>query len=221
MRKIPPTADLFNSKYTIAARLIESSHYGHRAILNLGEFLKGLLPFLPKEYEQISEGVFIAKGVRMSDSAVINGPAVICEEAEIRPGAFIRGNVIVGRGAVVGNSTEVKNSIIFDEAKLPHYNYLGDSIIGYKAHMGAGVIASNQRLDKRSVLIRASEETIDTGMKKLGALIGDFAEIGSGSVLSPGTIIGKNSMIYPLSHVNGVINENGIFDGSGKERYRK
>ena len=221
MEKIPTVKELFDTSHTIAARLIESSYYGHRAIQNLGEFIKNLVANLDSEYEEISLGIFVARDAKISEKATVLAPAVICSGAEIRPGAFIRGKVIVGRGAVVGNSSEVKNSIIFDEAKLPHYNYLGDSIIGYRAHMGAGVIASNQRLDKRSIRLTSEDETIDTGMVKLGALIGDGAEIGSQSVLSPGAIICKGSIIYPLSHIRGGVGENQIYDGSGKVRYRK
>ena len=220
MKKIPTVDELFDTSHTIASRLVESSHYGYRAIMGLGDFIRSLIQTLGSDYEEIYEGVFASKDASISENASIVGPTVICSEAEIRTGAFIRGTAIIGRGAVIGNSSEVKNSIVFDEAKLPHYNYLGDSIIGYRAHMGAGVVASNVRLDKKAVKIRYGDEIIDTGMKKLGAMIGDYAEIGCNSVLSPGSILGRESLVYPLSHINGTIAEKQIYDGKREERFR-
>ncbi len=215
---IPTTSELFDTGHTIAGGLLEESEHPYFAILKLSDFIKKLSKGLPSDFCELDEGVFVSKNAKISDGATLIGPTVICADAEIRTGAFVRGNVIVGEGAVIGNSSEVKNSIIFDEGKLPHYNYLGDSIVGYRAHMGAGAIASNLRLDKRTVLIASGEEKLNTGMKKLGVMLGDYAEVGCGAVLSPGTVIGREAMIYPLVHVKGIIPERSIFDGKIRRR---
>ncbi|MGN0313131.1 MAG: UDP-N-acetylglucosamine pyrophosphorylase [Lachnospiraceae bacterium] len=174
-------------------------------ILKLGESLD------PAIYEQRGEHIWIAKSAKIYDNANIYGPVIIGEETEVRPGAFIRGNAIVGNHCVVGNSTELKNVILFDNVQVPHYNYVGDSILGYKAHMGAGSITSNVKSDKTLVVIKGKEEKMETGLKKVGAMLGDGVEIGCNSVLNPGTVIGRGTSVYPLSSVRGVIPENCIY----------
>ena len=164
-----------------------------------------------EEYEKIGEDVWIAKTAVVAPTAYIKGPAIIGKNAEIRHCAFIRGKVIVGENAVVGNSTELKNVILFNNVQVPHYNYVGDSILGYKAHMGAGAITSNVKSDKKLVVVKNGIDKIETGLKKFGAMIGDYVEVGCGSVLNPGTVVGKNTNIYPLSSVRKVISKNSIY----------
>ena len=164
-----------------------------------------------EKYEKIGEDVWIAKSAKVAPTAYIHGPAIIGEEAEIRHCAFIRGKAIVGNGAVVGNSTELKNVILFNKVQVPHYNYVGDSILGYKSHMGAGSITSNVKSDKKLVIVKNGKEQIETGLKKFGAMIGDGVEVGCGSILNPGSVIGRNSNIYPLSSVRGVVPEKSIY----------
>jgi NDP-sugar pyrophosphorylase family protein len=175
------------------------------------------------EYTLFKESVWVSKTAKISNSATLNGPAIIQEGSEIRPSAFIRGGVIIGKNCVVGNSTELKNCILFDKVQVPHYNYIGDAILGYKSHMGAGAIISNVKADKKEVLVHVckysktssnNSQSIATGLKKFGAILGDYAEIGCNSVLNPGTIIGRNSSVYPLSSVRGVIPENHIYKNS-------
>ena len=163
------------------------------------------------EYEEIKEHVWVAKSATVAPTAFIGGPAIIGPEAEIRHCAFIRGNAIVGEKAVVGNSTELKNVILFDKVQVPHYNYVGDSILGYKSHMGAGSITSNVKSDKKLVEIRIGDYKIETRMKKVGAILGDYVEIGCGSVLNPGSIIGRHTNVYPLSSVRGYVEEHSIY----------
>jgi len=184
------------------------------ALKNIGDFIVEFGNKLPKEdYIVKGENVWISKTANIAETAYIKGPAIICDNAEIRHCAFIRGNAIVGKNVVVGNSTELKNVILFDNVQVPHYNYVGDSILGYKAHMGAGSITSNVKSDKKMVIIKnnITGEIIETNRKKVGAMIGDFVEIGCGSVLNPGTVIGKNTNIYPLSSVRGVVLEDSIY----------
>jgi NDP-sugar pyrophosphorylase family protein len=169
-----------------------------------------------EEYSKVSEDVWIAKSAKVAPTAYINGPAIIGKEAEIRHCAFIRGNAIVGEGAVVGNSTELKNVILFNKVQVPHYNYVGDSILGYKVHMGAGSITSNVKSDKTLVKVNLGEEKIVTGLKKFGAILGDNVEVGCNSVLNPGSIIGRNSNIYPLSMVRGFVEEGSIYKKAGE-----
>ena len=164
-----------------------------------------------EEYEKKGENVWIAKSAKVAPTAWINGPAIIGKDAEIRHCAFIRGNALVGEGAVVGNSTELKNVILFNKVQVPHYNYVGDSILGYKSHMGAGSITSNVKSDKKLVVVKAAEQNMETGMKKFGAMLGDEVEVGCGSVLNPGTVVGSHSNIYPLSSVRGVVPANSIY----------
>lgn len=203
---------LFDLKHTIAAKLFEGTVFPFEILPKIGEFLKELLNTLEsKDYNVIEEDIYIAKTAKIADNVSITGPALICDGAELRPGAFIRGNVIVGKNAVVGNSCEIKNSILFDNVQVPHFNYVGDSILGYRSHMGAGAITSNVKSDKSLVVIKSGEKTLETGLKKVGAMLGDCVEIGCGSVLNPGTVIGKNSNVYPLSSVRGIIPAGSIY----------
>ena len=206
--------NLYTLENTIAKPLLEKYTYPWEVLPNISDFIIELGKKLPKEeYDLIDENIWISKKAKITKSAYIKGPAIICEDAEIRHCAFIRGNAIVGKNTVVGNSTELKNVILFDNVQVPHYNYVGDSILGYKSHMGAGSIMSNVKSDKKLVIIKnkITGEQIETKIKKVGAMIGDYVEIGCGSVLNPGTIIGKNTNIYPLSSVRGVIPQNSIY----------
>ena len=204
--------NLYNLDETIAKDLLTQYSYPWEVLPHISEYILELGSKLPQEeYNKIGENVWIHKTAKVFESAYIHGPAIICKDAEIRHCAFIRGNAIVGEGAVVGNSTELKNVILFNKVQVPHYNYVGDSILGYKSHMGAGSITSNVKSDKKLVVIKDGEDKIETGLKKVGAMLGDNVEVGCGSVLNPGTIIGKNSNIYPLSSVRGVVPENSIY----------
>ena len=199
------TNELFNTEHTIAKSLLDGCEYPHMALPKIKEFIKEYFLLLDDSFKEISDGVFVAEDAKIWDGATIVGPTIIGHKAEIRPGAFIRGSVIIGDGAVIGNSTEVKNAILFDGVQIPHFNYCGDSILGYKAHMAAGVITSNVKSDKTNVTIRTEDGRIETGLRKLGALVGDFVEIGCNTVLNPGTVIGRNTTVYPLSRVRGII----------------
>lgn len=213
------TKELFDLSHTLAAPLLSECEYPHQALPKIKDFILRLIPTLDDSYKEISEGVFVAIDAKIWDNVTIVGPTVIGHGAEIRPGAFIRGNAIIGDGAVIGNSTEIKNAIVFDDAQLPHYNYVGDSIIGYKAHMGAGAIASNLKLDKKEITLKSDGENMDSGLRKIGVFLGDHAEVGCGSVLCPGSIIGREALVYPLSMVRGSVPERKIFDGKNfKER---
>ncbi len=204
--------NLYNLEETIAKELLEKVTYPWEVLSQINDYILELGSKLDLEkYEKIGEDVWIAKTAKVMPSAYIHGPTIIGENAEVRHCAFIRGKVIVGEGAVVGNSTELKNVILFNKVQVPHYNYVGDSILGYKAHMGAGSITSNVKSDKKLVIVKKGEEKIETGLKKFGAMIGDEVEIGCGSVLNPGTVLGKNSNIYPLSSVRGVVPKNSIY----------
>lgn len=204
--------NLYNLEETMAKPLLEKLEYPWEALPQISEFIIQLGKTLDKEiYEEKEENVWIAKTAKIYPTAFIKGPAIIGENAEIRHCAFIRGNAIVGNNAVVGNSTELKNVILFNNVQVPHYNYVGDSILGYKSHMGAGSITSNVKSDKKLVIVKNGKEQIETGLKKFGAMIGDNVEIGCGSVLNPGTVIGKNTNIYPLSSVRGVVAPNSIY----------
>lgn len=214
------TEELFDLEHTAAKPLLEGAEYPHEVLPKIKSFIIELSKTLDESYEEISEGVFAAKDARIAESAYIEAPAIIGHGAEIRHSAFIRGSVIVGDRAVVGNSTEIKNSIVFDEVQIPHYNYVGDSILGYRSHLGAGAIASNFRLDKQTVKINENGEKFDTGLRKFGVMLGDFAEVGCNSVLCPGCVIGKRTLVYPLSRVIGVVRENMIYK-DGKTVARK
>ena len=206
--------NLYALENTIAEPLLTRYTYPWEALKNIGDFIVEFGNKLPKEdYIVKGENVWISKTANIAETAYIKGPAIICDNAEIRHCAFIRGNAIVGKNVVVGNSTELKNVILFDNVQVPHYNYVGDSIFGYKAHMGAGSITSNVKSDKKLVIIKnnVTGEMIETNRKKVGAMLGDFVEIGCGSVLNPGTVIGKNTNIYPLSSVRGVVPEDSIY----------
>ncbi len=209
--------NLFDYTKTIAKPLLESIEYPWEALPKIKDFIIELGKTLdPKIYEQRSENVWVAKSARVFDSAYLSGPLIVCEDAEVRQCAFIRGSAIVGKGAVVGNSTELKNSILFDGVQTPHYNYIGDSILGYKAHTGAGTITSNLKSDKSLVTVLCDDEKIETNIKKFGAMLGDFVEVGCNSVLNPGSVIGRNTSIYPLSFVRGYVPENSIYKRLGE-----
>lgn len=210
------TSELYSLEHTIAADLLSKTEYPWEALCRIGEFILYLGERLPAdEYYNPSENVWIAKTAKIAPSASINGPCIICAEAEVRHCAFIRGNAIVGRSCVVGNSCELKNCILFDNVQVPHFNYVGDSILGWRAHMGAGAVTSNVKNDKTLVKVNCAGSAIETGLKKFGAMIGDMVEIGCNSVINPGSIIGKNTWIYPLSCIRGVIPENSIYKNSG------
>lgn len=207
---------LYDLNKSIAAPLFEGKQYPWELLPEIADFILVLGPTLdPERFEKRGEDVWIAKSATVYPSAWITGPAIIDEEAEVRHSAFIRGNAIVGKRAVVGNSTELKNVILFDGVQVPHYNYVGDSILGYKAHMGAGAITSNVKSDKSLVVIH-NRPDLPTGRKKVGAMLGDHVEVGCGSVLNPGTVVGRNASIYPLSMVRGVVPENTIYKKAGE-----
>ena len=199
--------EIFDLKRSIAGDHIARSSKIGDVISSIKDITVMLSERLGEEYSEISHGVFAARGAKISEKATVMPPAII-GRCEIRPGAYIRGGVIVGEDAVIGNSTEIKNSIIFDCVQLPHYNYVGDSIIGHKAHLGAGAIISNFRLDRKNVTIRHKDNRLSTGLRKFGALIGDFCEIGCNSVICPGSILGRGTVAYPLSSINGITNIN-------------
>ena len=204
--------NLYNLEETIASKIFEGAIYPWEILNKIGDFIIELGNTLDKEeYERIGEDVWIAKSGTVAPTAYIKGPAIIGKNAEIRHCAFIRGKAIVGEGCVVGNSTELKNVILFNKVQVPHYNYVGDSILGYKSHMGAGSITSNVKSDKKLVVIKNGTESIETGLKKVGAMIGDEVEVGCGCVLNPGTIIGRNSNIYPLSSARKIVPTNSIY----------
>lgn len=204
--------ELYTLEETIARDIFENVTYPWEVLAKIKDFIVALGEKLPKEKFERREGnIWIAKNAKIFPSAYIGGPAIIDEEAEIRQCAFIRGSAIVGKGAVVGNSTELKNVILFNKVQVPHYNYVGDSILGFKVHMGAGSITSNVKSDKTLVVVHAGEENYETGLKKFGAMLGDNVEVGCNSVLNPGTVIGRNSNVYPTSMVRGFIPANSIY----------
>lgn len=208
--------ELYTLEETIAADLFADAVYPWEVLKDISSFIVRLGASLdPEKYEKRGDDVWIAKSASVAPTACINGPAIIDEEAEIRHCAFIRGNAIVGKGAVVGNSTELKNVVLFNKVQVPHYNYVGDSILGFKAHMGAGSITSNVKSDKKLVVVHSEDEALETGLKKFGAMLGDEVEVGCNSVLNPGTVIGPGSNIYPLSSVRGVVPARHIFKKPG------
>ena len=209
--------NLFDYSKTIAKPLLESVDYPWEALPKIKDFIIELGKTLdPEIYEQRGENIWVAKSATVFPSAYLGGPLIICEDAEVRHCAFIRGSAIVGKGAVVGNSTELKNSILFDGVQVPHYNYIGDSILGYKAHTGAGTITSNLKSDKSLVTVLCEEEKVETGVKKFGAMLGDHVEVGCNSVLNPGSVVGRNTNVYPLSFVRGYVPENSIYKRLGE-----
>ncbi len=208
---------LYTLEETIAKDIFEGISYPWEALPKISEFIIKLGETLPEEeYEKRGEDVWIARSATVFPSAYIHGPAIIGKDAEVRHCAFIRGNAIVGEGAVVGNSTELKNVILFNKVQVPHYNYVGDSILGYKAHMGAGSITSNVKSDKKLVTVKTPEGNIETGIKKFGAMLGDEVEVGCGTVLNPGSVVGKNTNIYPLSSVRGYVPAGSIYKKQGE-----
>ena len=209
--------NLYNLNETIAAKVFEGVTYPWEVLPKISDFIIQLGNTLDlNDYDKIEDNIWIAKSAKVAPTAFIAGPAIIGKNAEIRHCAFIRGNAIVGENAVVGNSTELKNVILFNNVQVPHYNYVGDSILGYKAHMGAGSITSNVKSDKKLVVVKAGDEKIETGLKKFGAMLGDEVEVGCGSVLNPGTVIGSHSNIYPLSSVRGFVPGNSIYKKQGE-----
>ena len=211
-------AKMYNLNETIAKDIFEGVTYPWEVLPKISDFIVKLGETLPAdEYDKVGENVWIAKSAKVFESAYIHGPAIIGKEAEVRHCAFIRGNAIVGEGAVVGNSTELKNVVLFNKVQVPHYNYVGDSILGYKAHMGAGSITSNVKSDKKLVVVKDDKgNRIETGLKKFGAMIGDNVEVGCGSILNPGTVVGPDSNIYPLSSVREVIPAHSIYKKRGE-----
>lgn len=208
---------LYTLEETIAKDLFQGAVYPWEVLPKIHDFILELGERLPEdEYEKVGEDVWIAKSAKVFPSAYIHGPAIIGKEAEVRHCAFIRGNSIVGEGAVVGNSTELKNVVLFNKVQVPHYNYVGDSVLGYKAHMGAGSITSNVKSDKKLVVVKTPEGGIETGMKKFGAMLGDEVEVGCGTVLNPGSVVGKQSNIYPLSSVRGFVPAHSIYKKQGE-----
>lgn len=203
---------LLDLKETIASELFEGKTYPWEVLPEIKDFILKLGKTLdPEEYEYKEGDIWIAKSAKIAPTACINGPAIIGKDTEVRHCAFIRGNAIVGEGCVVGNSTELKNVVIFNCVQVPHYNYVGDAVLGYRSHMGAGSICSNVKSDKQLVVVKDGEEKIETGLKKFGAMLGDHVEVGCGSVLNPGTVIGRNSNIYPLSSVRGCVPADSIY----------
>jgi NDP-sugar pyrophosphorylase family protein len=207
---------LFGSAVLEAFPVFDGLRYPWEALAKLKAFILEYSARLPGDYERIAEFVWVGKGTVIEKSVLIKGPAIIGRDCELRHSAFIRENVLIGDHAVVGNSTEIKNSILMTGAQAPHFNYVGDSILGHKAHIGAGVILSNLKSDGSNIRVKYNNETIETGLRKFGAILGDNAEVGCNSVLNPGTVIGKNSTVYPLSSVRGVIPENSIYKSGGQ-----
>ena len=204
--------NLYDLEQTIAKEYLEQFTYPWEALKGISDYIKTLGPTLdPEKFEQRGEDIWVAKNAKVAPTACLNGPLIIDEEAEIRHCAFVRGSAIVGKGSVVGNSTELKNVIIFNSVQVPHYNYVGDSVLGYKSHMGAGSITSNVKSDKTLVVVKDKDEQIETGLKKFGAMLGDYVEVGCNSVLNPGTVIGRHSNVYPTSCVRGVVPANSIY----------
>ena len=207
---------LFDLDKTVAEKLFEGVEYPWEILASIKEFIISLGKTLPSDkFDNPSENIWIAKSATVAPTAYIGGPCIIDENAEIRHCAFIRGSAIVGKGTVVGNSTELKNAVLFDSVQVPHFNYVGDSILGYKSHIGAGGVTSNVKSDKTLVSVNADGEKIETGLKKFGAMLGDYVEVGCNSVLNPGTIIGRHSNVYPTSCVRGFVPESSIWKNDG------
>lgn len=205
-------SNLYDLEQTIAKDLFAELTYPWEALARISSFIKNLGPALdPEKFEQRGEDIWVAKSAKVAPTAFLNGPLIVDEGAEIRHCAFVRGSAVIGKNAVVGNSTELKNVVIFNSVQVPHYNYVGDSVLGYKSHMGAGSITSNVKSDKTLVAVKDGEERIETGLKKFGAMLGDFVEIGCNSVLNPGTVVGRHTNVYPLSSVRGVVRPDSIY----------
>jgi len=213
---------LLDLNQTIAHALFDNKRYPFEVLSEIQEYILLLGNTLSaEEYHQVNHDIWISKRAKVDQSAIIEGPTIIDHHAEIRPNAFIRGNTIIGQKAIVGNSSEIKNSILFNEAKVPHFNYIGDSILGYKAHFGAGSITSNVKSLKSNIILKINEEMIDTKLNKFGAIIGDEVEVGCNAVLNPGTIIGRRSIIYPLTSVRGYIESDSILKLSQEQKIIK
>ncbi|MEY8308848.1 UDP-N-acetylglucosamine pyrophosphorylase [Erysipelotrichaceae bacterium 51-3] len=215
------TKDLYSFEHSLAGEYLKQYEYPWQALKGIGELIKQLSRDLGDDYKELTPGVFVHKTAKIFPSAYLNAPCIIGPNTEVRQCAFIRGNALVGADCVVGNSTELKNVILFDHVQVPHYNYVGDSILGYYSHMGAGSITSNVKSDKTLVVVKDKDEEIETGLKKFGAMLGDHVEVGCNSVLNPGTIIGKGTTIYPLSCVRHVIGEGMIFKDKDHIEKRK
>ena len=210
-------SNLFGDIDEMFLPLFEGAKYPFEILGKIGDFIKKLGPTLDKDiYENKGENIWIAKSAKVAESASITGPCIIGEGTEVRHCAFVRGNALVGKNCVVGNSTELKNVVLIGKVQVPHYNCVGDSVLGYGSHMGAGSITSNVKSDKTLVTVKVGDKRIETGLKKFGAILGDFVEVGCGSVLNPGTIIGKNSNIYPLSSVRGFVPASSIYKNAGE-----
>lgn len=202
---------------TMAKDLLEQVTYPWEALKGIHDLILKLGEKLSKDlYEEVEPQVWIAKSAKVYKTATILPPTIIGADTEVRPGAFIRGNALIGSGCVIGNSTELKNVIIFNSVQVPHYNYVGDSILGYRSHMGAGSITSNVKADKTPVVVKGAEAAIPTGLKKFGAILGDFVEIGCNTVLNPGTVVGRNSHVYPVSMVRGMVPADSIYKKQGE-----
>lgn len=214
--------NLFSLEHSLAAPLFKAKTFPWEVLKDIGDFILSLGATLSlDEYEKKGENIWISKKAIVAPSASITGPCIIDEGTEVRHCAFIRGNALIGKNCVVGNSTEIKNSILFDNVQVPHYNYIGDSVLGYKAHTGAGAITSNVKSDKNLVTINYDGKRIETNLKKFGAMLGDNVEIGCGSILNPGTVIGKGSSVYPLSSVRGFVKANSIYKKAGEIAERR
>ena len=208
--------NMYDLEHTIAGELFEGRTYPWEVLSDIGDFIRKIGPTLdPEIYEQKGEDIWIARSAKIMPTVSITGPCIICPDAEIRQCAFIRGKAIVGAGAVVGNSTELKNVVLFDKVQVPHYNYVGDSVLGYRSHMGAGAVTSNVKQDKKNVTVLYMGERIETGLRKFGAMLADNVEVGCNSVLNPGTVVGRCSNIYPLSCVRGFVPEHSIYKTGG------
>ncbi len=214
--------ELFDLSRSRAGEFLRDLEYPWQALPFIGEWILKIGATLPADlYDHPQDNVWIAKSARVAASASLTGPLIIGENTEVRHCAFIRGNALVGDGAVVGNSTELKNVILFDGVQVPHYNYVGDSILGYHAHLGAGALTSNVKSDKKNVVVRAEGKEIETGRKKVGAMVGDDVEVGCGSVLNPGTVIGRGASVYPLSSVRGFVPARHIYKKQGEIALKK
>ena len=209
--------DMYDLNETIASDLFINKTYPWEVLGDIEQFILKLGPTLPQdEFDHPEENIWIHKSVTVAKTATLNGPLIIDADTEVRPGAFIRGKAIVGKNCVVGNSTELKNVVLFNTVQVPHYNYVGDAVLGYKSHMGAGSICSNVKSDKKLVVVKDGDEKIETGLKKFGAMLGDHVEVGCGSVLNPGTVIGRNTNIYPLPPVRGCIPADSIYKNAAE-----
>ena len=209
------TAELYDMSHTLAGAYLSGFEYPWQALKGIKELILALGPTLGEDYTEVSPTVWVHKTAAVAPTAFLGAPCIIGAGTEVRHCAFIRGSALVGEGCVVGNSVELKNAILFDNVQVPHFNYVGDSILGYKSHMGAGSITSNVKSDKTHVVVTDGAERLDTGRKKVGAMLGDFVEVGCNSVLNPGAVIGRHTRIYPLSSVRGTVPENGIYKRSG------